>query len=132
MKKTNYNIYCDTCNKMKHEDDKWIMLSYKEFSSDYREYIGCSTAMIMMPEYRRLDFCSFFHFIDYFEKLYNRVKREEYWIKCLDCGKELAKHGAIIPDAWSRYNVEEGYHEGSVCNECHFKRHPDMDERVKK
>ena len=54
------------------------------------------------------------------------------WIKCLDCGKKLAKHGAIIPDAWSRYNVEEGYHEGSVCNECHFKRHPDMDERVKK
>ena len=53
------------------------------------------------------------------------------WIKCLDCGKKLAKHGAIIPDAWSRYNLEEGYHEGSVCNECHFKRHPDMDERVK-
>ena len=78
MKKTNYNIYCDTCNKMKHEDDKWIMLSYKEFSSDYKEpnYEGnyCSTTFNYIYN-KRLDFCSFFHFIDYFEKLYNRVKR---------------------------------------------------------
>ena len=83
MKKTNYDIYCDFCKKMKHEDDKWIMLNYKEFSTDYKEpYIGSQyNTLVMLPEYNRLDFCCFPHFIDYFKRVYDKdmknIKKRE-------------------------------------------------------
>lgn len=80
MKKTNYNIYCDTCNKLKEEGDEWIMLNYKEFSPNYKEqYIGCSTAMIMMPEYNRVDFCCFKHFVYHFKMIYYKEMKEMKW-----------------------------------------------------